>query len=484
MKRIALYIHTISSEVKQQDMLWLKEFAQRLAKSLENFNVYIGSISYTKKEFLDALNSGDIGCYLPIIDRYFSHSQTDKIIFSEIKEFINSNNKTRAFTLSLIQEVVPINYAVYQPFYNFYNQAFYPEEQKRYGSINLPGNNTEQSFQYHINNIAKEINYQLIRITVSGNFEKGIYISSTTSDLEEPVNSLYNFIMNHNLDVLSPIQPEGLSLDYAKKKIQQNLQRSWLSVHPIGNGSLKEGNYLKSNQTFCELENELSAQYYKQLKANRISEKYFKRIIWLPKPTTPGTFEGRMIERVKNSSFENADILNCSFDELKEIILSYYEDYQEKTNISNQNITVKDDDYSSSRKKELISDYSNSVFILFENNYETDSKVLRNLLNQKNQTSVMLQDIDDSLNFTQTKSQILQKCKGIIIFSSSWNNAWFKSNMNDIIKTKIMDNSQFNYIYLYSREIEQLPQDIENDVILVKISGVINNENIPDLLFN
>ena len=238
MKRIALFLHTISDTEHKQEKLWLKEFTIRLSKSLENFNVIIGSITYNKEDFQKALDCGDIGCYLPIIDRLFSHSQTDVNIYSDIKEFIINNCKISAFSLSLVQEVVPINYAIYQPFYNFYNQAYYPEEQKRYGNIMLPGNNTEQSFQYHINNIAKEINYQIIRVTLSGNVDKGIYISSTTTDLEEPINSLYNFIMNHNLEVFSPIRPEGISVDYAKKKITQNLSRSWLSLPPSTPGAV------------------------------------------------------------------------------------------------------------------------------------------------------------------------------------------------------------------------------------------------------
>lgn len=483
MKKIVLFIHTIASHDNTNEKLWVNEFIKRLSKSLENFNVTVSYIAQNKEEFLNALGGVDIGCYLPIIDRLFSHSHSDKSIFSSIKGSIGKNSNTKAFTLSLIQEVVPINYAVFQPFYNFYNQGFYTAGQNRFNQIQLPGNNTEQSFQYHINNIAKEINYQIIRLSLSANFNHGVYIGSTTSDLSEPINSLYNFLLNNNLEVFAPISPEGISTAYAKKRIMQNLQRSWLSIHPIGNGSLSKSNFLENNQTLCELENETAIEYFNSLKSKRFNENYFKRIIWLPKSTTHTTFEGRMIERIKNSSDQNADILNCSFDELKEIIISYYKDFQSKTSSYSRTERENTEKISVSGEKKK-ANYSESVFILFEKIYESDYKILNKYLDDKSIPTISMAEIGNLDNFTESKDSILQQCKGIVMFASSWNSSWFKSNLTDIIKTRILHNIKFNYFYLFSREIEQLPQNLENDIILKRISGVINNENLSEIVFN
>jgi hypothetical protein len=483
MKKIVLFIHTIASHNQTHEQLWVNEFTKRLSKSLENFNVTVSSIAQNKEEFLHAIGGEDIGCYLPIVDRLFSHSHSDKSIFSSIKDSIGKNSISKAFTLSLIQEVVPINYAIFQPFYNFYNQGFYTAGQNRFNQIQLPGNNTEQSFQYHINNIAKEINYQIIRLSLSANFNHGVYIGSTTSDLSGPINSLYNFLLNNNLEVFAPINPEGISISYAKKRIMQNLQRSWLSIHPIGNGTLSKSNFLENNLTLCELENETAIEYFNSLNLKRFNESYFKRIIWLPKSTTHTTFEGRMIERIKNSSELNADILHCSFDELKEIIISYYNDFQTKTTSYNYNEKENNEKPTVSGENKKIN-YSESVFILFEKKYEPDYKILNKYLDDKSIPTISMEDIGHFDNFTESKDSILKQCKGIVMFASSWNNSWFKSNLTDIIKARILHNIKFNYFYLFSREIEQLPQNLENDIILKHISGIINHENLSEIVFN
>lgn len=484
MKEIVIYLNTVSTSNENVSKKWLQQFTQSLQVSLEKFDVNVHSITNQKEAFFKSLGGNKIGCYLPVIDRFFINTESEQYNFRSIVEKIENQYQGQAFYLCLIEEVLPINHADYQPFYKFFNQG--NTSQEHIGRVQeeyLPGNNNFASFKNHIERIAKEISYQLLKISSSRDSETKVFIGSTTSDLQEPVNSLYNFLLGQGIHVASPVKPIGLGTPYIEKKIKQIISRCWLSIHPYGNGSFSKDLFLPDNSNMIELENRITAQHYTFNKSNYLSEGDFKRIIWIPREASKSTYEGRTIDRIRTHSSMNGDaeIIDCSLDELKEIISSYYK--ETTSNEYNDSLTT-EDQYDSGYYDDADDDSQKAVLVLYENAYEYILPELKEVLRSNGLQLVTLKDLETEGDFTTAKNNVLQNCKGVLLMASNWNTTWFKSNLNEVVKAKSIRETPFNFLCLMSKEIEHLPYNFANDLQLVKINGKLNSEMLKTLLHN
>ena len=85
---------------------------------------------------------------------------------------------------------------------------------------------------------------------------------------------------------------------------------------------------------------------------------------------------------------------------------------------------------------------------------------------------VTLKDIESEPDFPQAKNKILKNCTGVLLLSSNWNTNWFKSNINEIVKAKsLRSNKPFSFLCMVSKEVEQLPSGIYDEIILLKLNG-------------
>ncbi len=483
MKEIVIYIQTVNQSDENLSKKWLHLFTQNLQKSLDIFDVNVNAITNQKEAFFNSLKGQIVGCYLPIIDKAFIDSDSDIYSYKNIVSTIENNYSKQAFHLCLIEDVLPINHASYQPFYKFFNQGnsnqeFIGRDQEK----QLPGNNNFVSFKNHIQHIAKEISYQLLKLSANRTNGAKVFIGSTTSDLTEPVKTLYNFLLEQGIDVVTPISPSGLGSQYIEKKISQLMQRCWLAIHPLGSGTLDKQLFLEDNSNLCELENKISAQHYIENKADYLSEREFKRIIWTPRTPSKSMFEGRMIERItaQAKSNSNADILDCSFDELKEIILSYY-----KESIKNE---FDNTAFSEKQPETEIPDYNNNtkrkVLVLYESSYVSTLKELAPILAENDFQLVTLKELENEIDFTSAKNKALQKCDGVIFLTSNWNTVWFRSNLNEVVKAKSIRSLPFSFLCIISKEIDQLPQYFDKDLQIIRMNGEINQILLKTLLVN
>lgn len=486
MKEIIIYLHTSEQTDSQSTKPWLPDFTKNLSSSLNRFGVNVNAITSQENVFFNAINGRVAGCYLPIINRQFTNSGHAVSQFNNVISKIEDSYKNQAINLSLIEEVLAMNHANYQPLYKFFNQGQFNQGQAgRIIESHLPGNNNYTSFQFHINNIAKEISYQLLKLASTVSYDSRVFIGTSTSDLAEPVNMLYNFLLDNNMEVIRPTNPEGLTKEFIEKKISSTMESCWLCIHPFGNGSLHKSSFVNEQTSMVKLENELAAKQLISNKNNPLSNRKFKRIIWIPRMASPSTYEGRLIERIKNQSQlrNDAEILDCSLDELKEIIISYNND------ATSNNIFYSAHQTSAPQVNETINVTEkgiekNTVFVLFEEQYRPHLKQLNQILSNMGLKAITLEDISNSPNFSKVKLEILQYCCGVIIFASNWNTTWFKSNLNEIVKSKSVRDFSMDFICLLSQEIEQLPYNFENELVLIKVNGDISEEQLTTVLQN
>lgn len=479
MKKLELFIHTSKTHQSTDGDLWIRDFIKQLKKSFESFNVDLYSVITEEQTFFENFGGIDFYCYLPIVDRVFLESEDDIKIFSKINEQISNNTKTRAFAFTLIKEVLPANYAEFQPFYNFFNQGSYSTHKSRnQHEKRLPGNNNEQSFQHHIINIAKELNYQILKLSGSAGSSPGIYMCTTTDDLKNPIDSLCNFLLNKGISVIAPQKPGNMPQDFASKKIRRQIENCYLSIHPVGKTPIDKSYYLNNGKPLCELEYEVSIELENKLKKKKHTDKKYNRIIWIPQPLSPASYEGRMIERFKKSQTENTTFLSCSFDELKNIILTIHKNQKEHLTDS-----IEEQNKSILKQKVKKKPGSDSVYCIYEESYINELHNLKTVLEKNEMELFTHEDIANEPDYMEIHDFLLQECCGIIFLTSSWNSSWFKCNQNEIRKVlSVSNNKNLKFASIISREIEQLPAELEERYILYHLRGKLTQDILTPLL--
>lgn len=478
MKNISIYLHQSFVNREKSQKKWLINFIERLNRSFNTYNIDLVKVYHDQETFLSEVDNPGNFAYIPIIDLNFINSEQDIKAFRHLNDLFINTPSRKVFTLSLIEEVIPLNYAEFQPFYNFFNQGYISgKTESNISQFKLPGNNNDQSFQYHINNIAKEINYLIIKQGQSNNGEPGIYIANTTPDLEQSMENLSNFLINQGIPVNTPIKPGLLPYEFAEKKVLRKMKNCFLSVHSFGNKPMQKEQYFSNDIPICELENEISCNI-KNKSDNEGDNQYFKRILWLPKPLSPSSHEARLIERIKRNSNNTTTILTCTLEELKKIII----DNKLKNDQSVNNPRTDDKTILEYSPRYNETSLKESVYVLYEKSYECKIEKLSSIFMEKGLNIITQEIISNEENYLEIRDQVLKHCGGIAILTSTWNSAWFKSNINEIRKIlSYTGNDNLKFQCIVSKEIEQLPPDLEDKFIFYKIPDNLSSDHFSNL---
>lgn len=457
MNKFIVYIQTA------EEKIWRSQLSDKVKEAFKlRLDIEI-DLASSSEHFIEKLHEPNkIGIYLPLISSNFVMNSDITEKYKQIKNLIDTRFSNNALTLALLIELFPDNQALFQPLFKFYLPN---KEHLNFENLNQIEN---IEIENNLKLLMKKIEVSLNTLNSSKNEQKHIFIGAVTSDLKETSSQLYNFLLNNNIAVANPI-------DYNQDKItitnniKQRITNSWLVIHACSIGFLEAINKNSTTETIFELEYQLSTEIYEEQKKSDTDIPPLKRILWLPYKPSSSSYEGRLLDRIMSSSesSKNIDVLNCSFEELKQIILSYHQ-----KEFDDSEPQIENDE-----EKTCIEIDENTVYIMYDKQYKKHVNAVKEYFSKQKITAYVLDDFINIIEgFNNIQETLLQKCKGVLILASSWNTNWYKYNFNEVLRSKIRRVDKIDFICTVSNEIEQLPSDFEQHSLLYELDDILKEK--------
>lgn len=437
----------------EADHIWVSEFKRYLGASLhqlidetvaiEQFSVHPGNVSVN-----ELINENAV--FICLISPEYVENESYKQVIQEIYDFQKETGINRIFHVvkfPITSDELP-EWLQFEPQYAFYDKK---PNTRKYIEIDFSRELNETHVIWHkLTDLVYDIHESIIALNDqvdarNNNFQYSIFIAEVTPDQEENRNKIiremkqqgYNVFPKHNLPVRSK-EMEPILLDILDKCI--------MSIHMMGG---LYGTYLKdSRYSVSDYLNRTVRNYLKEID---LSNRKFKRIVWLPpylkiSDQRQDLFLGRLKREENDPATE---LIQSPLEELKTLIFKSLNDFKKNMQIGTGRVS--------------------SVYIVHDP-LKTNSLEQYEQFFQDKAIRALSLSFDDEESIINEHINNLRYCDSVLVIANN-NQNWLEAKLRDIVKVKGYGREKpfsFKAVITESDEgLNKLDEKITKDVIFL-----------------
>lgn len=276
----------------------------------------------------------------------------------------------------------------------------------------------ERHYWTKLTDLAFDI-YKIIDIEKNEKSISGVYIAETSADQYKNRENIIRELKRLGYTIYPDKILSG-SPDMLKKEVYTYLQKSFISIHLIGNSY---GELLKNSDiSAVDLQNVIASDYFEMLQSasEEPVEHTFSRLVWFdPDMKISNEKQKIYIEKLKRDTemLKGASMIQTPLEHFKSIVIS---------EIKNKKIQT---DHSFSRLNQGV-----KVYLVHESrSFDKISTISANLV--RNGFEILHSPLlNEERNLMKKHRQNLIDCDAVLIFYDSNDVFWLKSKINDLIK--------------------------------------------------